>query len=380
MAAMLSTSGATPHRPAGPILKPAAMGLCGTDGEVATSSTPPTTITTAATGATPAVPDYQEIVTPAETRPHTVAYDRAKLVLKPGAVRLPTGIGITPLPPGQLPKLDTGMTNVTARPRAGYRFTPHPQTFAESIEVSLPYDPDLLTAEFTAQDIYTYFYDDVALCWKPLERVSVDETNHVVTSLTDHFTDMINATVSAPEHPEGTSFNPNQIKGIQAANPGAGINLINPPQPNNQGENRLSYPIEVPAGRLGIQPQLLVSYNSTATNGWLGTGWDLATPVITVDTRWGVPRYSGTQETETYTLNGTDVNGDGITDLVNGSSVLFGRLGPNGVPVYGISSDTPVPVTAGQVDTDGLLPDSAADRERPTARWTRCPGIRGSAT
>ena len=125
-------------------------------------------------------------------------------------------------------------------------------TFLESIDVTLPYDPALIGPEFTAQDVYTYFYDDVQACWAVLQRVSVDEVNHTVTSRTNHFTDMINATVAVPEHAEGVQFNPNQIKGIQAADPGSGINLIGSPGANNLGENRLGYPIEMPAGRQGL--------------------------------------------------------------------------------------------------------------------------------
>src|SRR5262249_34965568 len=60
-----------------------------------------------------------------------------------------------------------------------------------------------------------------------------------------------------------------------------------------------------------------------------------------------------------------DVNGDGITDLVDGSTVLFGRVGPNGVPVYGLSSDTPVPLGTGQpIDTTGLFGDLSQDQQR----------------
>src|SRR5262249_35449268 len=46
-------------------------------------------------------------------------------------------------------------------------------------------------------------------------------------------------------------------------------------------------------------------------NGWMGMGWDLPMPAGTVDTRWGVPRYSINEagqytgkETETYMLSG----------------------------------------------------------------------------
>ncbi|MFF0206179.1 SpvB/TcaC N-terminal domain-containing protein [Streptomyces sp. NPDC005017] len=112
------------------------------------------------------------------------------------------------------------------------------------------------------------------------------------------------AAVTVPEHPEGTSFNPNQIKDIKAADPGAGVNLVEAPSANNMGDARLSYPLEVPKGRAGLEPKLAVTYNSSGTNGWLGVGWHLATPMLTVDTRWGVPRYDARLETETYLLNG----------------------------------------------------------------------------
>ncbi|WP_414939011.1 SpvB/TcaC N-terminal domain-containing protein [Amycolatopsis sp. cmx-11-51] len=110
--------------------------------------------------------------------------------------------------------------------------------------------------------------------------------------------------VAAPEHPEGTSFDPNRIKDIKAADPGAGVNLIGPPSANNLGDARLSYPLEVPKGRAGLEPKLAVAYNSSGANGWLGMGWDVSLPSITVDTRWGVPRYDQRLETETYLLNG----------------------------------------------------------------------------
>ncbi|TDP98132.1 SpvB/TcaC N-terminal domain-containing protein [Labedaea rhizosphaerae] len=110
--------------------------------------------------------------------------------------------------------------------------------------------------------------------------------------------------VSAPDHSEGAGFNPNQIKGLEAANPGEGVALIDAPAASATGEAKLSYPLQTPPGRAGIQPNLGLQYNSAGGNGWLGVGWDMAAPVLTVDTRWGVPRYSGGKETETYMLGG----------------------------------------------------------------------------
>lgn len=114
----------------------------------------------------------------------------------------------------------------------------------------------------------------------------------------------INSAVSVPDHPQPLSYDPTSIKDLKAADPGTGINLVQPPQANNMGDARVSYPIELPPGRNGMQPTLAIAYSSSAGNGWLGLGWDMAVPTISVDTRWGVPRYDGTHETETYLLNG----------------------------------------------------------------------------
>ncbi|ONI90753.1 sugar-binding protein [Saccharothrix sp. ALI-22-I] len=110
--------------------------------------------------------------------------------------------------------------------------------------------------------------------------------------------------VDVPEHPEGVGFNPNQIKDLEAANPGEGVALIDAPGASATGEAKLSYPLQTPPGRAGVQPSLALQYNSAGDNGWLGVGWDLVLPMITVETRWGVPRYNGGLETETYLLGG----------------------------------------------------------------------------
>src|SRR4051812_45977724 len=55
--------------------------------------------------------------------------------------------------------------------------------------------------------------------------------------------------VNVPDHPDGTAFNPNQLKDIKAADPGSGVNLISAPGANNLGDARLSYPFELPPGR-----------------------------------------------------------------------------------------------------------------------------------
>ena len=74
---------------------------------------------------------------------------------------------------------------------------------------------------------------------------------------------------------------------------------------------------------------------------------------------------------ETFTKDSTyfsDVNGDGLTDLVNDGTVLFNHLDANGVPTFTAnSSDTPVPIGAGALDTTGLVQDYSASRDQQDA-------------
>jgi hypothetical protein len=115
---------------------------------------------------------------------------------------------------------------------------------------------------------------------------------------------MINGIIKVPESPETQGYIPTSIKDIKAANPAAGIQLMEAPSANQMGTANLSYPIQLPAGRQGMMPGLSANYNSGNGNGWMGIGWNLSMPAISIDTRWGVPRYDASLETETYTMMG----------------------------------------------------------------------------
>src|SRR5260221_14726479 len=65
-----------------------------------------------------------------------------------------------------------------------------------------------------------------------------------------------------------------------------------------------------------------------------------------------------TNQSDTYF---SDVNGDGLTDLVSGGQVLFGFVNAAGVPTFSANSaDTPGPIGAGAILTTNLLEDAAA--------------------
>ena len=212
---------------------------------------------------------------------------------------------ITALRETDIPALDYGMTNVTAK-GDGYRFLPHGNHFeGKGATVKIKYDRTRIPSGFTEDDINTYYFDQDTRHWVALERVKVDKATACVVSKTTHFTDMINGVIKAPESPQTDGFTPTMMNDIKAADPTTKINLITPPTANNRGSANLQYGFEMPPARNGMAPSLGIQYSSEGGSGWLGEGWNLSVPSITLDTRWGVPRYDTSKETETYLMSGS---------------------------------------------------------------------------
>ncbi|PQL93520.1 SpvB/TcaC N-terminal domain-containing protein [Apibacter adventoris] len=219
-----------------------------------------------------------------------------------------------------LPPLDMGLQNVTSGSE-GYKFLPHGEHFKEGATVKIAYDRTKIPNGYTEKDIKTYYFDINSRHWVALERDSVDTQKQIIISHTTHFTDMINGVVQAPESPETQGFTPTTMSDIKVADPLAKVNVLSPPQSNNKGTAGLSYNFEMPPARNGMIPSLSIQYNSDASDGWLGEGWDLNIPGITLDTRWGVPRYDKTRETETYLLEGVQL----LTRGADGKPLLAHR-------------------------------------------------------
>lgn len=228
----------------------------------------------------------------------------ASVDVPPGAVSAKTAIGITRKGPEVLPRLEAGMINVTAPANSAYRFLPKGQKFAAPAQITLPYDPELLPEGVLPEEIRTYYFDEAQDRWIALARRQVLRATQRVISETTHFTFMINAVLVLPDHPGPTSFNPNSIKDLKAADPSAGIDLIEPPGGNSQGTARVSFPIRLPKARGGFQPSLGLGYDSSGGEGWAGIGWSIPVSSISIDTKYGVPYYDGF---ERYVLDGEQI-------------------------------------------------------------------------
>ncbi len=82
-----------------------------------------------------------------------------------------------------------------------------------------------------------------------------------------------------------------------------GAAFVKPPQINNYGTVTLSYAIDVPPGRAGVQPGVGLSYSSSGGDGLAGIGWSLSTGlgVISRTTKNGQLFYD---YRDTFTFNG----------------------------------------------------------------------------
>jgi len=227
--------------------------------------------------------------------------ERVKLKVPQGAMASRGGLSIQRKSRVVVPKLDPALVNVTSPSGAGYKFRPAGHRFAKPARVVLPFDLRLLPGGISPDAIRTYYYDESLQKWQQLPRVALDRARQTVESETDHFTFMINAVLVLPDHPGPSAFNPTSLKDLKAAEPSANIDLIQAPQPNNQGSAHLVFPIRLPKARGDYQPSVNLTYDSSTPNGWIGVGWSIPVSRIEVDTRFGVPAYNGT---EVYMLNG----------------------------------------------------------------------------
>ncbi len=230
----------------------------------------------------------------------SISYENMNVSIEKGASES-AYIEVLKLREKDIPAVSHGLKNVTLN-NAAYRFSVVSGKLEKKARITIPYDTKRLGLS-SPKDIKIFHFDYTKRQWVADKSV-VDEKNKTVMVEGDGDHDYINGIISAPESPQTTAFSPTSISGLKAADPMAGMQLMNAPMATQKGDANMNYPIKVPAGLGGLQPSLAIGYNSGAGNGWMGEGWDLqGLSAITVDTRWGTPMFGG-EETELYTLDG----------------------------------------------------------------------------
>ncbi|QNR25670.1 SpvB/TcaC N-terminal domain-containing protein [Croceimicrobium hydrocarbonivorans] len=201
----------------------------------------------------------------------------------------------------EMPALPQGIINITSGAKA---YQPSPQVAAQAEQIGFKLNIAQLNSQQKLSELQVYYFDYNTKSWQGVAIDSIDTNGEIAFVPNKGQTQYFGALIKSPEMPEASAFAPTMIQDIKPANPVSGMNLMQPPSISQTGEASLSYPLEIPEGRKGMQPQLALSYNSEGGSSWAGYGWNVGVPSISVDTKWGVPEYDSQIQTESYVMNG----------------------------------------------------------------------------
>ena len=234
---------------------------------------------------------------------NTLDYKEFSAVFPVGALKNNVKVSVSGLRKIDIAPLNASMVNVTGT-NAGFRLLPHGTIFEKAVTLSLPYDKKTIPEGYTEKDINVFYFDENKRLWQEVGKDSLDIKQGIIKAKTTHFTDFIAGIIKMPESPETSGYTPTSIKDLKAASPLVGIQSIAPPSANGRGTMSTGFSIVIPGGRGGMQPSLNLQYDSDGGHSWAGMGWDISAPSVTIETRWGAPRYDASQETETYSISG----------------------------------------------------------------------------
>jgi RHS repeat-associated protein len=234
---------------------------------------------------------------------NALEYKDFSAVFPAGALKNNVKVSVSALRKIDIAPLNSAMVNVTAV-NAGFRLLPHGTIFEKAVTLSLPYDKKTIPEGYTEKDINVFYFDENKRLWQEVTKDSLDIKQGIIKAKTTHFTDFIAGIIKMPESPETSGYTPTSIKDLKAASPLVGIQSIAPPSANGRGTMSTGFSIVIPNGRGGMQPSLNLQYDSDGGHSWAGTGWDISAPSVSIETRWGAPRYDAVNETESYAVAG----------------------------------------------------------------------------
>ncbi|MFQ6602988.1 SpvB/TcaC N-terminal domain-containing protein [Flavobacterium sp. C3NV] len=234
---------------------------------------------------------------------NTLDYKEFSAVFPVGALKTNVKVSVSGLRKIDIAPLNSAMVNVTGT-NAGFRLLPHGTIFEKAVTLSLPYDKKTIPEGYTEKDINVFYFDENKRLWQEVTKDSLDIKQGIIKARTTHFTDFIAGIIKMPESPETSGYTPTSIKDLKAASPLVGIQSIAPPSANGRGTASTGFSIVIPNGRGGMQPSFNLQYDSDGGHSWAGMGWDISAPAVSIETRWGAPRYDVSKETETYAIAG----------------------------------------------------------------------------
>ncbi|MGE0767101.1 MAG: SpvB/TcaC N-terminal domain-containing protein [Hyphomicrobiaceae bacterium] len=209
---------------------------------------------------------------------------------------------------------------------------------SEPITIGIPYDLGQLPKGVGETDIRLFKASELTLAgpMAPIESYLDLQNKQTVSTLSQQSGRFISAVLHPGERPQQPPHNLSNktLSGFRETNPLHGVPIIAPPDAHHSGDLKLTYPFDLPGVRENFRPQISVGYSAQSGSGNIAVGWNLTVPMITVDTRWGVPVYDPNLETEVYLFNGEQLvpeAGDAFVDAQS-SSIEVGNGTPSAEP------------------------------------------------
>jgi RHS repeat-associated protein len=181
----------------------------------------------------------------------------------------------------------------------------------KAYHIAIGINPRKIQTQEDLDKVKVYFLDREEDKWIEAMKLKNDLEKLRVEAMVPGGSDYFAGMISAPEMPEANALVPTSVSDLEPANPSAGMRIMQAPEVNKMGSANLNYPLWIPKGRNGMNPQLSVSYSSDGGAGWLGKGWNIANSSISVDAKWGVPTYDESLESEGYLLDGESLFQEG---------------------------------------------------------------------
>ena len=158
----------------------------------------------------------------------------------------------------QTAAIPSSMSNVT-RGATAYRSTGTEEVITIKVGVSKE------LSESQLREAQVMYFDYNTRSWQQAFVKNVDHANYMIEADAPGGSDYFAAMIKTPEMPEAAAFMPTAISDLEPKTPAEGINLIQPPKANQQGDANVSYPIGIPQGRQGMTPQISLNYSSSGS-------------------------------------------------------------------------------------------------------------------
>tara|TARA_R110001592_G_scaffold262565_1_gene527660 strand:- start:34781 stop:45742 length:10962 start_codon:yes stop_codon:yes gene_type:complete len=208
----------------------------------------------------------------------------------------------------EMPVLPEGLINITGGAKA---YQPSMDVVNSAEFIGFKINMASLTSQRSLSELQVFYFDYQRKAWQGVEIDSIDTHGEIAFVPNKGQTQYFGALLKSPEMPEASAFAPTMIQGIEAANPAEGMNIMQPPSISRKGEANITYPLDIPSGRKGMQPNLALSYNSDGGSSWAGYGWDISISSISVDTKWGAPVFKSSEQSEMYIMDGNPLIEEG---------------------------------------------------------------------